>query len=108
MKKLIPSKPVPYAVKLRRKAYKLLKIAIELGTIPKIDSHTKCVDCGKQAKVYDHRNYEKPLVVEPVCVGCNVRRGGGFPLLVTDQSRINQIVEFRRHWYANSSGKNTC
>lgn len=34
-----------------------------------------CVDCGAPAVGYDHRDYNKPLDVEPVCAGCNVRRG---------------------------------
>jgi hypothetical protein len=34
-----------------------------------------CVDCGKQAAYYDHRDYRKPLDVEPVCRSCNRKRG---------------------------------
>ena len=34
-----------------------------------------CVDCGAPATGYDHRDYAKPLDVEPVCTGCNNRRG---------------------------------
>lgn len=34
-----------------------------------------CVDCGTRATEYDHRDYSKPLMVEPVCRGCNARRG---------------------------------
>ncbi len=34
-----------------------------------------CSDCGKKAAVYDHRNYQKPLDVVPVCVRCNHLRG---------------------------------
>jgi len=37
--------------------------------------HCKCVDCGEKAYCYDHRDYAKPLEVEPVCRRCNVRRG---------------------------------
>ena len=33
-----------------------------------------CVDCGAPARHYDHRDYNKPLEVEPVCVSCNLRR----------------------------------
>ena len=29
------------------------------------------------AENYDHRDYALPLAVEPVCVGCNLRRGPG-------------------------------
>jgi ribosomal protein S27AE len=35
----------------------------------------KCVDCGKPALVYDHRDYSKPLAVDAVCGRCNVVRG---------------------------------
>lgn len=35
----------------------------------------KCVDCDKQAQQYDHRDYRKPLDVDPVCRSCNQRRG---------------------------------
>lgn len=34
-----------------------------------------CVDCGGQAEHYDHRDYRKPLRVEPVCRSCNILRG---------------------------------
>lgn len=38
-----------------------------------------CVDCGAPAVEYDHRDYNKPLVVEPVCRSCNVLRGKAVP-----------------------------
>lgn len=34
-----------------------------------------CVDCGKTAREYDHRDYNKPLDVQPVCRSCNLKRG---------------------------------
>ena len=34
-----------------------------------------CVDCGKPAFDYDHREYLKPLEVVPVCRSCNIKRG---------------------------------
>ena len=33
-----------------------------------------CVDCGAPARHYDHRDYNKPDVVEPVCKKCNANR----------------------------------
>jgi len=33
-----------------------------------------CVDCGAPARHYDHRDYNKPDVVEPVCKRCNANR----------------------------------
>lgn len=35
----------------------------------------KCVDCGKPAYCYDHRDYSKPLQVDAVCASCNKYRG---------------------------------
>lgn len=35
----------------------------------------KCVDCGASAMHYDHRDYFKPFIVEPVCHRCNLLRG---------------------------------
>lgn len=34
-----------------------------------------CVDCSGLAVEYDHRDYSKPLQVEPVCRRCNLARG---------------------------------
>lgn len=39
----------------------------------------RCADCGEQARDYDHRDYRKPLTVEPVCRSCNIRRGHALP-----------------------------
>lgn len=43
-------------------------------------SKLSCLDCGKQAAQYDHRDYNKPIKVEPVCRGCNLRRGPAIPI----------------------------
>lgn len=41
------------------------------------EKHVTCVDCGETASHYDHRDYLKPLEVEPVCPSCNKLRGPG-------------------------------
>lgn len=38
-----------------------------------------CTDCGNPAEVYDHRDYGRPLDVEPVCHACNHQRGAADP-----------------------------
>jgi hypothetical protein len=48
--------------------------AVKAGEIPPARLYA-CVDCGKPATRYDHRDYSKPLDVQPVCAGCNSRRG---------------------------------
>lgn len=52
-----------------------VKKAIKAGHIAPLDGSVCCVDCGIPADRYDHRDYTKPLIVEPVCRGCNKRRG---------------------------------
>lgn len=39
----------------------------------------RCVDCGVPAVEYDHRDYNYPLKVEPVCRSCNLKRGPAIP-----------------------------
>lgn len=39
----------------------------------------QCVDCGTQAREYDHRDYNFPLSVSPVCRSCNLKRGKAIP-----------------------------
>ena len=48
--------------------------AIRHGKIPSACTLI-CVDCGKQADAYDHRDYREPLLVVPVCNRCNYQRG---------------------------------
>jgi hypothetical protein len=39
----------------------------------------KCADCSDQAYIWEHRDYSKPLDVQPVCYKCNRRRGLAIP-----------------------------
>lgn len=50
--------------------------AIRLGVLMRADQF-RCVDCDRWAECWDHRDYSKPLMVEPVCQSCNMRRGPG-------------------------------
>lgn len=68
------------ALPLMWKAYQKVRRAVLAGDIPAARTLT-CVDCGKPAWCYDHRDYSKPLEVEPVCRKCNARRGPGRPYL---------------------------
>lgn len=61
------------------RAHGLVHRAIRRGQIPPVLTCC-CVDCGLRAEHYDHRDYAKPLSVEPVCRSCNKRRGPGRPL----------------------------
>lgn len=44
----------------------------------------RCTDCAKPAEHYDHRDYSKPLEVEPVCMQCNFNRGPAKPAAPLD------------------------
>ena len=57
-----------------KKASEMVKYAVNHGFLPH-PSEKKCMDCGKQATEYDHRNYDYPLGVDAVCRSCNVLRG---------------------------------
>ena len=58
--------------------------AVERGNLPSLRVCTiMCVDCKKErATMYDHRNYNFPLWVEPVCNRCNQKRGKALPLII--------------------------
>lgn len=63
-------------IRLRTRCVRAVKAAIARGDIAPADQ-LPCVDCGAPAKVYDHRDYSKPLGVQPVCTSCNFIRGPG-------------------------------
>lgn len=56
------------------KIERLVRKAERTGALKPIREHS-CVDCGAPARHYDHRDYNKPLEVEPVCASCNYYRG---------------------------------
>jgi hypothetical protein len=51
-----------------------VRTAIRAGRLPSPRA-LACTDCGSPADRYDHRDYGKPLQVEPVCISCNNKRG---------------------------------
>lgn len=55
-------------------AHAAVRRAIVAGELDAPALHD-CADCGNPAEQYDHRDYTKPLAVDPVCRSCNVRRG---------------------------------
>jgi hypothetical protein len=55
-------------------AYRIVSRAVRHGEIPPA-RQLACADCGAQALHYDHRDYGRPLDVQPVCRSCNYRRG---------------------------------
>lgn len=64
----------PLYVSAQNAAGRLLNREIAAGRMPKAKGLV-CADCGLMAQVYDHRDYAKPLEVQPVCRSCNMIRG---------------------------------
>lgn len=71
---------------LAAKAYDIIGLAIATGKVPSARGLV-CVDCSEPATEYDHRDYTKPLEVDPVCRSCNHRRGPAHPYLCLDDYR---------------------
>lgn len=63
------------------KAHRAVQTAVARGQLPNLQHvEIDCVDCGEyRANCFDHRDYRYPLLVAPVCGGCNKRRGPGHP-----------------------------
>lgn len=55
-------------------AHRKVQYAVEKKRLPP-PSTLLCADCGAQAEQYEHRDYNKPLDVEPICKSCNTKRG---------------------------------
>lgn len=60
----------------RRRAIAKVAASIRSGQLVPA-SECACVDCGSPATDYEHRDYSKPLEVDPVCRSCNLKRGPG-------------------------------
>ena len=73
-----------------QKAMAAVKSAVRKGELPHISTQ-KCVDCGKPANHYDHRDYNNPLDVEPVCHSHNILRGKAIDLVTVEPERITPI-----------------
>lgn len=65
--------------RLQERAARRTQYRLNNGLIPRLDGNIHCVDCGKPATCYDHRDYQRPDEVEPVCRACNARRGPALP-----------------------------
>lgn len=63
----------------KQKAMVLVHGAVKKGLLAPVNT-LLCVDCGNQAQCYDHRDYNEPLKVVPVCRKCNHKRGPAIPL----------------------------
>lgn len=76
----------------RAKAMQSVAKAVRVGDMKKAKECT-CVDCGKPAIDYDHREYLKPLDVVPVCRSCNLKRGPAIDIKQSVASHLGISVD---------------
>lgn len=76
-------------------AIKLVNFEIRCGRMLSAVKSGKCWDCGRMASCWDHRDYTKPLEVEPLCRSCNRRRGPGAPYLNASSLTGNKQRPFK-------------
>lgn len=88
-------------------AHRILWSAINRKVLPHPRKAGPCVDCGKGAHCYDHRDYTKPLAVEPVCIRCNRLRGPGFPYNQASGDGTRSTHAFHTHASANATTAHT-
>lgn len=86
-------------------AYRAVNAAVQSGRLPRAKTQ-KCVDCGKQAHGYDHRDYNKPLDVVPVCQSCNKLRGPAIPLGGTGLFTSKQAKYVTPNWTSAKDASN--
>lgn len=56
-------------------AMRAVKRSVRAGSLPPVRT-LQCVDCGAQARDYEHRDYDRPLDVVATCRSCNLKRKG--------------------------------
>jgi len=81
----------------RKESAMWVRVALKNGLIPQATT-CKCVDCGNTAQCYDHRDYRKPHIVQPVCKRCDCRRGTAKPSLndfFTRKQLINLVLDVK-------------
>lgn len=85
-----------------RQAHVEVNKAVARGDLPPASARN-CVDCGEPAKAYDHRDYSRPLDVEPVCNACNAKRGAALPNPETVLKHQGSEMERELNWRARKS-----
>ena len=93
----------------RARANILVWKAVTNGKLPRLGSTlVKCTDCGERATDYDHRDYRKPLKVEPVCRKCNLERGPGKPWPTGYKGIPRRSKPFGDGWSMDEGEGDTC
>lgn len=73
-------------------------VVAQLKRLGKLDDAKQfpCVDCGRRAVEYDHRDYNRPDDVVPVCRSCNLQRGPAVPVV----GSVKRLIDHGRAPYA--------
>lgn len=65
-------------VQEQQEAYRVFRLAVMDGLIRRLpDGETACIHCDAPATCWEHRDYRKPIDVQPACDSCNTRLGRG-------------------------------
>lgn len=76
-------------------AQRQVSISIRDGLLPSPRT-LRCADCRGGAVEYEHRDYNRPLDVEPICRSCNLRRGPAVPRVGSvDQLLSHGLIPYR-------------
>ena len=71
-----PGEPRPFY--WQNYCHRAVTAAKACGILPDLSKgEYRCTDCEAPAFEYDHRDYSRPLGVDPVCRSCNNLRGKG-------------------------------
>lgn len=107
----IPERPKGYnnwrelvMTRRRNRVHSVVKQAIIKGNLPH-PSTLECVDCGKPASCYDHRDYAKPLDVSAVCKKCDCARGVGHPYYEIKSKQYLVLLDEAKTWYVKNQIK---
>lgn len=82
-----------------QRAKGFVNYAVKKGWLMK-PTELACVDCGKPAQHWEHRDYNDVYDVEPVCQRCNCIRGKGKP---KEWSILDVRFFVRSRWVLNIS-----
>jgi hypothetical protein len=88
------AKPValPLRIPGANRAHQAIYRAVKSGRLPRPDTLI-CADCGARATSYDHRDYNKPMEVDPVCKPCNLKRGHAIPMVTSTQTEVEWLKD---------------